>query len=52
MGLATVCGAAAPFAIGDDLESQIATACINVALGICIWSLVSSVMARTVTPAP
>jgi hypothetical protein len=52
MGLATVCGAAAPFAIGNDLESQVATACINVALGICIWSLVASVMARTMTPAP
>ena len=52
MGLATVCGAAAPFAIGDVLESQIATACINVALGICIWSLVASVMAKTMTPAP
>ena len=52
MALATVCGAAAPFAIGDDLESQIATACINVALGICVWSLVASVMGRTMTPAP
>src|SRR5688572_4729446 len=39
MGLATVCGAAAPFAIGDELESQVAAACINVALGICVWSL-------------
>ncbi len=52
MGLATVCGAAAPFAIGDELDSQVATACINVALGICVWSLVASVMARTMTPAP
>src|SRR6478736_5527732 len=41
MGLATVCGAAAPFAIGNELESQVATA------GICVWSLVASVMART-----
>ena len=52
MGLATVCGAAAPFAIGDVLQSQVATACINVALGVCVWSLVSSVMARTMTPSP
>ena len=52
VGLATVCGAAAPFAIGDDLESQVATACINVVLGVCVWSLVSSVMVRTMTPAP
>ncbi len=52
MALGIVCGAAAPFAVGDDLESQIATACINVALGICVWSLVASVMARTMTPTP
>ena len=52
MGLATVCGAAAPFAIGDDLDSQIATACINVALGICVWTLVASVMSKTMTLAP
>ena len=52
MGLATVCGAAAPFAIGDDLDSQVATACINIALGICVWTLVASVMAKTMTPAP
>ena len=52
MGLATVCGAAAPFAIGDGLESQVATACINVALGVCVWSLLASVMARTMTPPP
>ena len=49
MGLATVCGAAAPFAIGDLLQSQVATACINVALGICVWSLLASVMSRTIT---
>ncbi len=48
-GLATVCGAAAPFAIGDDLERQVATAGINVALGICVWSLLASVMAKTMT---
>ena len=52
MGLATVCGAAAPFAIGDDLQSQVATAGINVALGICVWSLLASVMAKTMTTVP
>ena len=52
VGLATVCGAAAPFAIGDEVESQVATACINVVLGVCVWSLVSSVMVRTMSPAP
>ncbi|MGH3452905.1 MAG: DUF6069 family protein [Nocardioidaceae bacterium] len=48
VALATAFGAAAPFAIGDDLESQVATACINVALGICIGSLLGAVMGRTV----
>jgi hypothetical protein len=48
IALATVFGAAAPFAIGDDIESQAATACINVALGICIGSLLGAVMGRTV----
>lgn len=52
MSLATLCGAAAPFAIGHELESQVATACINVAFGICVWSLLASVMAKTMTPAP
>jgi|1186.fasta_scaffold108969_2 hypothetical protein len=46
--LATVAGAAAPFAIGSHVPSQVATACINVALGICVLSLLRSVMARTV----
>jgi Family of unknown function (DUF6069) len=49
MALAMVCGAAAPFAIGSELSSQMATACINTALGICVWSLLSAVMSRTVT---
>jgi hypothetical protein len=48
--LATVAGAAAPFAIGSEVSSQVATACINVALGICVLSLLKSVMARTVRP--
>ena len=46
--LATAFGAAAPFAIGDELESQVATACINVALGVCIGSLLGAVMGRTI----
>jgi hypothetical protein len=48
--LATVAGAAAPFAIGSETPSQVATACINAALGICVLSLLKSVMARTVRP--
>ena len=46
--LSTVAGVAAPFAIGSHVPSQVATACINVALGICVLSLLRSVMARTV----
>jgi len=49
--LATVAGVAAPFAVGDVVESQVATACINLALGICVLSLLGGVMARTVVPA-
>ena len=48
VALATVAGIAAPFAVGDHLESQVATACINLALGICVLSLLGGVMARTV----
>jgi Family of unknown function (DUF6069) len=48
IGLVTVCGAVAPFAIGDELESQVATAAINAVLGICIGSLIGAVMSRTV----
>jgi hypothetical protein len=48
--LATVAGAAAPFVIGSEKSSQVATACINLALGICVLSLLRSVMARTVRP--
>ena len=52
IGLATLAGVAAPFAIGDHLESQVATACINLALGICVLSLLGGVMARTVRLEP
>jgi hypothetical protein len=55
VAVATVCGAAAPFAIGSETASQVATACINVALGVCIGSLLGTVMTRTVrtaAPAP
>jgi len=46
--LATAAGVAAPFAIGDHTESQVATACINLAVGICVLSLLGGVMSRTV----
>jgi hypothetical protein len=48
VGLATVAGVAFPFAVGDSTESQVATACINLALGVCVLSLLGGVMARTV----
>ena len=49
VGLATVAGIAAPFAIGSALESQAATACINLCLGVCVLSLLRGVMSRTVS---
>jgi len=48
VGLATVAGVAVPFAIGESTESQVATACINLALGVCVLTLLGGVMARTV----
>jgi Family of unknown function (DUF6069) len=48
VGLATVAGVAVPFAVGESTESQLATACINVALGVCVLSLLGGVMSRTV----
>ena len=52
VGLATVCGVAAPFVNDAALSSQLATACINVSLGICTGSLISAVMSRTVFLGP
>jgi hypothetical protein len=48
VGLATVCGVAAPFAFDVARSSQVATAAINLALGICTGSLLGAVMSRTV----
>ncbi len=52
IALATAVGVAAPFAIGENTESQVATACINLGLGICVLSLLGGVMARTVRFGP
>lgn len=52
IGLATLCGVAAPFAFDTEVSSQVATAGINLALGICIGSLLSAVMARTAHAEP
>ena len=49
VGLATVAGVAAPFAIGSAVESQAATAGINLCLGVCVLSLLRGVMSRTVS---
>jgi hypothetical protein len=48
IALATVCGVVAPFAIGSELESQVATAAINAVLGLCVGTLIGAVMSRTV----
>jgi hypothetical protein len=48
MALAMVCGGAAPFAIGSQPSSQMATAGIDVAFGVCVWSLLNSAMSRTI----
>jgi len=49
VGLATVAGVAAPFADGSVLESQAATAAINLFLGVSVLSLLRGVMSRTVS---
>jgi hypothetical protein len=48
VGLATVAGMVLALAVGETTESQVATASINLALGVCVLSLLGSVMARTV----
>jgi len=46
--LATAVAALVPFLRDATMETQVATALINVAVGICIGSLVSSVAARSI----
>lgn len=48
VGVATVCGAAVPFALDADLVSQVATAALHVVLGVCVSSLVGAVLSRVV----
>ena len=48
VGVATVCGAAVPFALDADPLSQVATAALHVVLGVCVSSLVGAVLSRTV----
>ncbi|WP_205855807.1 DUF6069 family protein [Phytoactinopolyspora endophytica] len=48
VGLATVAAAVAPFATDSDVESEVATAAINLVIGVAVFSLVSGV-ARSAT---
>ena len=47
VGLATVAGVVLPFAADASIGGKLATAATNLILGLCIISLLSSVLART-----
>ncbi len=49
VGLATLAAAALPFALAGSPASKIGTAVINLAIGVAIGSLLTAVLARTVT---
>ena len=49
VGLATLAAVALPFAQTGDPASKIGTAVINLAIGVAIGSLLTAVLARTVT---
>jgi len=46
-GLVTVVGVVLPFATDGTLGGQLATAALNLVIGLCVISLLSSVLART-----
>jgi hypothetical protein len=48
VGLATLVGVVLPFAMEGTLGGQVATAVVNLVIGVCVLSLLSSVLARTV----
>ena len=50
-GLVTLVGVVLPFATDGTLGGRLATATLNLVLGVCVISLVSSVLARTARPA-
>ena len=52
IGLATLVGVVLSFALGGTLGGQVATAAVNLLIGMCVLSLLSSVLARTVTVVP
>ena len=49
VGLATLAAVALPFALTGSTASKIGTAVINLAIGVAIGSLLTAVLARTVT---
>jgi hypothetical protein len=52
VGLATLVGVVLPFALDGTLAGQVATAVVNLVIGVCVLSLLSSVLARTVVVVP
>jgi hypothetical protein len=50
VGLATVIGVVAPFTSDADLDSQVATAGLNLVLGVAIGTLISSVARSAIRP--
>jgi len=51
VGLATVAAMVVPFAMEGSLQGKICAAAINLVIGLCIASLLSSVLSRTVVDA-
>ncbi|HWH99703.1 MAG TPA: DUF6069 family protein [Propionibacteriaceae bacterium] len=49
VGLATLAAVALPFALTGDLANKLGTAAINLFIGLAIGSLLTAVLARTVT---
>lgn len=52
VALATLIGVVAPFTSGADLDAKVATAALDLVLGVAIWSLVSSVARSAVRWSP
>ena len=52
VGLATTVGVVLPFTMDGTLGGRLATAVVDLAIGLCVFSLLSSVLARTTTIHP
>jgi hypothetical protein len=52
VGLVTLVGVVLPFALDGTLAGQVATAVVDLVIGLCVLSLLSSVLARTVVVVP